>query len=63
MRRELIKPLTVTLSASAGALVRDVAQAQGVTYPSLVEAIVRQALMSGGRPVVLEPGGNKEDAV
>ena len=50
------KPIELTLSAPIGELIRDHAQAQGVTYESLVEACVRQGCASGG-PVVLEPFG------
>ena len=55
------KPLTVTISAPVAALVRDNAQAQGVTYESLVEACVRQCCANGG-PIVLEPFGVREYA-
>ena len=53
------KPLTVTISAPVAALVRDNAQAQGVTYESLVEACVRQCCANGG-PIVLEPFGVRQ---
>ena len=58
------KPLTVTLDSLRGRLVREAAQAQGVTYLSLVHAALDHALFSGRSPLVLEPfgGEGKEEA-
>ena len=54
------KPLTVTLDSQRGRLVRECAQAQGVTYRSLIHAILDTQLNAGRRPVILEPWGEKE---
>ena len=50
------RPLTVTIRPPWSGYVRDVAQGQGVTYLSLVEACVQAGLAAGG-PTVLEPFG------
>ena len=52
-------PLTITLPPPVAELVRDAAQAQRVTYPSMVSACIRLALMSGA-PSILEPFGEPE---
>lgn len=53
------RPLTVTLPAHCAERVRDAAQAQGVTYESMVTACVQMSLYAGG-PVVLQPWGEPE---
>ena len=50
------KPLTVTLDAWWGEVLRDFAQVQGCTYKSAVSACI-QAMLKAGGPTVLEPYG------
>ena len=54
------RPLTVTLPAAEGGMVRDFAQAHKATYASAVCAMVRYACGWAGRPV-LEPFGSAAD--
>jgi len=51
-----MQKLTVQFSGSLARRIRDYAQAQGITYASLVRAAVQRALNPEG-PIVLRPFG------
>lgn len=54
------KPLTVEIDAAHGEMVRDHAQAQGVTYRSLLHAMIDECCNRGRVPTVLQPWGGPE---